>query len=100
MAAPDTMSPAAYTPGSEVAYLLRKLLMRLGLWERPSQIRFIAASASLEDSPAGHKYIREFFGEDVNRFLIIPGQRQWPSTQGQPDCVAQTGAFATFYAAQ
>ncbi|MBK7180405.1 MAG: DEAD/DEAH box helicase [Chloroflexi bacterium] len=88
------------TPGSEVAYLLRKLLMRLGLWERPSQIRFIAASASLEDSPAGHKYIREFFGEDVNRFLIISGQRQWPSTKGQPDCVAQTSAFATFYAAQ
>jgi Lhr-like helicase len=88
------------TPGSEVAYLLRKLLMRLGLWERPSQIRFIAASASLEDSPAGHKYIREFFGVDVDRFVIIPGQRQWPSTMGQLDFVAQTREFATFYAAQ
>jgi DEAD/DEAH box helicase domain-containing protein len=88
------------TPGSEVAYLLRKLLMRLGLWERLSQIRFIAASASLEDSPAGRKYIREFFGVDVDRFVIIPGQRQRPSATQQPDFANQTRSFATFYAAQ
>ncbi len=65
------------TPGTEVAYLLRKLLLRLGLWERPDQVRFIAASASLEDDVAGRNYIREFFGMDANRFDIIPGERNW-----------------------
>ncbi len=36
------------TSGSEVAYLLRNLLHRLGLTNRPEQVRFLAASASLE----------------------------------------------------
>lgn len=88
------------TPGTEVAYLLRKLLLRLGLWERPSQLRFIAASASLEENPAGLKYIREFFGVDADRFIIIPGRRQWPSAIKQSDFATQITHFATFYEAQ
>ncbi|MCL4264742.1 MAG: DEAD/DEAH box helicase [Anaerolineae bacterium] len=88
------------TPGTEVAYLLRKLFMRLGLWERPSQLRLIAASASLEENPAGLKYIREFFGVDAEHFTIIPGQRQWPLTVRQPDFASQADHFAAYYRAQ
>jgi ATP-dependent helicase YprA (DUF1998 family) len=36
------------TEGSEVAYLLRNLLLRLDLLRRPEQLRIITASASLE----------------------------------------------------
>ncbi len=88
------------TPGTEVAYLLRKLLMRLGLWERPSQLRFIAASASLEDNAKGQNYIREFFGVDPSQFTIISGSRQWPPAAQQPDLAAQKNAFAQFYESQ
>jgi DEAD/DEAH box helicase domain-containing protein len=88
------------TPGTEVAYLLRKLLLRLGLWERPSQLRFIAASASLEDNPDGREYTREFFGIDADRFTIISGHRQWPVTTQQANFAAQATCFAAFYAAQ
>ena len=87
-------------PGTEVAYLLRKLLMRLGLWERPSQLRFIAASASLEDNPKGREYIREFFGMGAVQFAIITGNRQWPPALRPTDLTAQKNAFAQFYKAQ
>ncbi|MCC6607872.1 MAG: DEAD/DEAH box helicase [Anaerolineae bacterium] len=85
------------TPGTEVAYLLRKLLMRLGLWERPSQLRFIAASASLENNEPGRKYIREFFGVDAEQFAIITGHRQWPAASVKSDYRTHQAALAQFH---
>jgi DEAD/DEAH box helicase domain-containing protein len=61
------------TPGTEVAYLLRALLDRLGLAPDSDQLRIISSSASLESGTAGLKYLEQFFGRDQNRFRVIGG---------------------------
>jgi hypothetical protein len=47
------------TPGSEVAYLLRRLFRRLGLDERPDQLKVIAPTASL--GADGDEFPAQFF---------------------------------------
>ena len=60
------------TPGTEVAYLLRILLKRLGLDARRSQVRFIAASASLEKN-RDEAFLREFFAAPEASFQVVKG---------------------------
>jgi DEAD/DEAH box helicase domain-containing protein len=67
------------TAGTEVAYLLRLLLHRLGLTPASKQLRILASSASLEaDHHDAWSYIGEFFGfsaeEAREKFEIIPGE--------------------------
>ena len=60
------------TAGSEVSYLLRNLRRRLGLDERPEQVRYVAASASLDpdrDAP----YLSGFFAADAQTFQVVRG---------------------------
>ncbi len=85
------------TPGTEVAFLLRNLLLRLGLVERPEQVRFIAASASIEDDEEGREYVSQFFGIDYGSFDIIPGEQDLPVTRNGLSMVPHAGAFASFY---
>lgn len=60
------------TSGAEVAYLLRLLLLRLGLKPGHPQLRILASSASLEpDDEKSHQFLQDFFGQ--NDFEIIPG---------------------------
>jgi Lhr-like helicase len=59
------------TPGTEVAYLLRVLLDRLGITSDSPQLGIIASSASISDDAAGKAYLEEFFARDQNRFRII-----------------------------
>lgn len=61
------------TAGTEVAYLLRQLLHRLGLSPQSSQVRFIAASASLGDVEVGRQFLGDFFGADPASFDIHEG---------------------------
>lgn len=61
------------TPGTEVAYLIRVLLDRLGLTPDSNQLRIIASSASLSGDPSGLDYLEAFFGRDRNRFRIVGG---------------------------
>jgi hypothetical protein len=63
------------TPGTEVAYLLRVLLDRLGLHPNHDQLRIIASSASLEAGHAGLDYLEGFFGRSRARFRIIGGDQ-------------------------
>lgn len=71
------------TTGSEVALVLRNLLLRLGLDRRPDQVRFIAASASLDKSdPKGLEYLRQFFGAPAHQFEVIEGARIQPPRRG------------------
>lgn len=56
------------TAGTEVAYLLRVLIDRLGLSPDSSQIQFLATSASLEESQQSIEFLSEFFGIDKNTF--------------------------------
>ena len=67
------------TQGTEVAYLLRLVLKRLGLYPGHPQLRILASSASL--NPADNKswdYISDFFGfpkdEVKDKFKIIEGR--------------------------
>jgi ATP-dependent helicase YprA (DUF1998 family) len=66
------------TPGTEVAYLLRVLLNRIGLTPHSNQLRIIASSASLEAGETGLDYLEQFFGRDRNRFYVERGATRVP----------------------
>ena len=74
------------TPGTEVGYLLRALLHRLGLAPDSPQLRIIATSASIEaNDPGSLQYLEQFFGRDRSSFRIIDGKRaRFPSAGGGP----------------
>ena len=61
------------TAGTEVAYLLRSLLSRLGLTPNSSQVRFIATSASLGTEEESRKFLTQFFGASSDSFDIHSG---------------------------
>ncbi len=61
------------TPGTEVAYLLRVLLDRLGLAPDSDQLRIIASSASLDSGTTGLRYLEQFFARRRDRFRVIGG---------------------------
>jgi DEAD/DEAH box helicase domain-containing protein len=61
------------TPGTEVAYILRVLLDRIGLHPDHPQLRILASSASLgSDEARAHDYLRQFFGSS-RQFELIRG---------------------------
>lgn len=83
------------TPGTEVAYLLRVLLERLGLHPNHDQLRIIASSASLSADADGLSYLGSFFGRDKNRFEVILGSQR-PIDSARANGVARhASAFAT-----
>jgi hypothetical protein len=70
------------TSGTEVAYLLRLLLDRLGLSPGHPKLRILAASASLEsDDPKSLRFLSEFFGGSWASDDIIPGDVLIPSVR-------------------
>ncbi len=81
------------TPGTEVAYLLRVLVERLGLTPESPQLRIIASSASLTSDASGLSYLEAFFGRDRNRFLIVGGNLVPPT----PNAVVQVQAHAAAF---
>lgn len=62
------------TQGTEVAYLLRLVLNRLGLHPDHPQLRILASSASLNrnDKKSG-QFLKDFFGASQKPFTIIEG---------------------------
>ncbi len=70
------------TAGTEVAYLLKLLLLRLGLSPDSPKLRVLGSSASLEqDDPESLEFLSDFFG------------RRWASSQIVPGYPAETPAF-------
>jgi Lhr-like helicase len=63
------------TPGTEVAYLLRNVMNRIGLEPGSDQLRVIATSASIEPDESGLSFLSEFFARDPTRFSIVAGER-------------------------
>jgi len=62
------------TAGTEVAYLIQLLLLRLGLHPNHPQLRILASSASLEaGDDKSYKFLKDFFGAD--EFKVIEGQQ-------------------------
>ncbi|MFN7970780.1 MAG: DEAD/DEAH box helicase [Acidobacteriota bacterium] len=78
------------TPGTEVGYLLRALLHRLGLTPDSPQLRIIATSASIEANDARSlEYLEQFFGRDGSTFRIIDGHRAtFPTAGAAPACTS------------
>ena len=62
------------TQGSEVAMVIRNLLMRLGLEPDSPQLRVIGTSASLAGHDEGLRYLQEFFGVPKASFAVVPGK--------------------------
>jgi len=61
------------TPGTEVAYILRVLIDRLGLHPDSAQLRILASSASLGSDPAvAQQYLQQFFGRN-KQFALVSG---------------------------
>jgi Lhr-like helicase len=81
------------TPGTEVAYLLRVLLDRLGLAPGSNQLRIIASSASVASGAAGRQYLEAFFGRDRNRFCLVGGSTQPLNPGAFASIRASAGAF-------
>lgn len=71
--------------GTEVAYLIRLLLDRLGLTPDSPQLRILGSSASLEDPDSGKQFIQQFFGldESDDRLVLVGGDPQLPPTNSQ-----------------
>ncbi|MDE0161344.1 MAG: DEAD/DEAH box helicase [Acidimicrobiaceae bacterium] len=62
------------TAGTEVAYLLRLLLNRLGLEPGHPKLKILSSSASLEpEDPDSLRFLSEFFGIDWTTDQVIPG---------------------------
>jgi ATP-dependent helicase YprA (DUF1998 family) len=62
------------TEGTEVAYLMRLLLDRLGLSPNHPQLRILASSASIDDKDNKEKslkFLSDFFGTTEKEFRII-----------------------------
>lgn len=64
------------TSGTEIAYLLRLLIHRLGLSSDSKQLRILASSASLDPSDSKSiQYLKDFFNRDFSAENIITGPR-------------------------
>jgi ATP-dependent helicase YprA (DUF1998 family) len=84
------------TPGTEVAYLIRVLLERLGLAGDSPQLRIIASSASVNDDGSAREYLEGFFGRSADHFRIVPG-RMLPFEQDAVGAIQEhAGAIAAF----
>ena len=81
------------TAGTEVAYLVRNLLLRLGLTPDSSQVRFLATSASLGDEEDAREYLSQFFGAHRSSFVILKGQQTRP-TADTDSLTQHAAAFA------
>lgn len=69
----DEMHAYRGTSGSEVAFIVRNLIHRLGLYNRPNQLRIIASSASLEPN-RDENFLADFFGLKSDSFTFISGE--------------------------
>lgn len=84
------------TPGTEVAYIIRLLLHRLGLEPDSPKLRIFTTTASLDDSDASKKFLRQFFGRDPNRFKVISGDQTPPKQGSHTGISVYTAAFSAF----
>jgi ATP-dependent helicase YprA (DUF1998 family) len=66
------------TSGTEIAYLIRNLLNRLGLHPNHPQVRFIATSASLGSDHEARQFLEEFFGAVPESFVQLEGEKVEP----------------------
>ena len=61
------------TPGTEVGYLLRALIDRLGLTPDFQLLHYWRLAHRPDDDADSRKYLEEFFGLGADTFAVIPG---------------------------
>jgi len=72
------------TAGTEIAFLLRNLLFRLGIADKPERVRFLAASASVGGAQEDfHRFLEGFFAQPASRFSILKGEVSLPPADRQ-----------------
>ena len=69
------------TAGTETAYLVRRLLSKLGLLTRPEQLSIIATTASLPSNKSSLEYLSEFFCQDPSNCMIVEGTYEDPGRE-------------------
>ena len=84
------------TPGSEVAYLIRLLLGRLGLSPNSPQVRFLASSASLDADEKGGRYLEGFFGLAAKHFTILADPKRNSGPVASAPLAPHAAAFSAF----
>jgi DEAD/DEAH box helicase domain-containing protein len=82
------------TPGTEVSYVLRLLLSRLGLTPDSPKLRVLTTTASIENNSKGRDFLRQFFGRD--QFHFIQGQQQPPKPGARVRLMSYRPAFEAF----
>ena len=89
------------TSGTEVAYLIRLLLNRLGLTPNSKQLQFLCSSASMQESDRVKKFIAGFFGlsdaEVADKFSIIKDEKVTIQNQRPHDLNAKDFLFTKDY---
>lgn len=76
------------TTGTEIAMVLRNLMLRLGLAPDSPQLRIIGTSASLGEQ--GTEYLQDLFGVPEQSFTTVPGSRRSiPVLTGTPRPVTE-----------
>lgn len=68
------------TAGTEVALVIRNLLLRLGIESGSPQLRCLGTSASL-DGEEGREYLQQFFGVEKSTFEVFPGEPRKPNVE-------------------
>lgn len=87
------------TPGTEVAYIIRLVLDRLGVAPDSRQLRILTTTASLSDTDKGRKFLREFFGRDFSdptRFSFITGHESPPKNNARFNLSGYSKPLAAF----
>lgn len=88
------------TAGTETAYLVRRLLNRLGLDSRSSQLSIIATSASLSDDDSSKKFLADFFSRDERLFSLVGGNHAYGAQPVSPSLRELADAEAKWSDAQ
>lgn len=95
----DEMHTYRGTSGTEVAYLLRLLLDRLGLHPDHPQVQFLASSASMRDGEKTIDYLSQFFGtmreQSSEKFTLLKNPLHQAIDQ-QPSPTLELNPFAEF----
>jgi DEAD/DEAH box helicase domain-containing protein len=85
------------TTGTEISLLLKNLFLRLGLTNHMEQVRVVASSASIDDSPESLGFVSQFFGLPVETFEVVAGQRDIPPHFQHHHLAGRGADFARLY---
>ncbi|MBV6426341.1 MAG: hypothetical protein KIPDCIKN_00853 [Haliscomenobacter sp.] len=82
------------TSGTEVAYLVRLVLQRLGLHPDHPQLRILASSASLDQSKSeSTQFLKDFFGTEKKPFSIVEGVEKDKGKTSRPNDLLPVAPF-------